>query len=167
MGEAQVAAAKAPDDATVRLAMDLAWRDHHHARDQTWRAVQIEAVLGAGLVAVDSRFQNATATSAAAVLVIVATLFGILISLHHRRLERRKFIHIMNCEEYLGLRRRDLIPSYEQDPDGGVRRPEAFSLWAVLNPWRHSTAIFILRMHISIAVFGMIVLGARLCLGAQ
>lgn len=167
MIQAPVTRAKTPDDATVCLAMDLAWRDHHHARNQTWRAVQIEAVLGAGLVTADAQFEDPTTTSAAAILVILATLFGILISLHHRRLERRKFIHIMNCEEYLGLRRKDLIPSVDHDPDGGVRRPEAFSLWAVFNPWRHSTAIFILRMHISIAVFAVIVWSARSYLAAR
>ena len=37
-----------PDNETVRLAMELAWRDHHHARDQTWKA---EKVLGAELIA--------------------------------------------------------------------------------------------------------------------
>lgn len=150
-----------PDDDSVRLAMELAWRDHHHARDQTWRA---EAVLGAGLVTVETQFRNPVATLAAATLVILAALFGILISLHHRKLERRKFVHIMNCEEYLGLRRKDLIPSYEDDKDGGVRRPETFSFWAVLNPYKHSTAIFILRMHISIMLFAIIVLATRLYL---
>lgn len=156
-----------PDDDSVRLAMELAWRDHHHARDQTWRAVQIEAVLGAGLVTVETQFRNPVATLAAATLVILAALFGILISMHHRTLERRKFIHIMNCEEHLGLRRRDLIPSYEDDKDGGVKRPETFSFWAVLNPHKHSTAIFILRMHISIMFFATIVLAARLYLSAH
>ena len=59
-----------PDNETVRLAMELAWRDHHHARDQTWKAVQMEAVLGAGLVTVDAQFGNTIATFAAATLVV-------------------------------------------------------------------------------------------------
>jgi len=95
--------------------MELAWRDHHHARDQTWKAVQIVAVLGAGLVTVDAQFGNPVATDAAAILVVLVAFFGILISLHHRKLECRKFVHLMNCEEHLGLRRKDLIPSYEDD----------------------------------------------------
>ncbi|MBW2737280.1 MAG: hypothetical protein JRE64_00235, partial [Deltaproteobacteria bacterium] len=44
-----------PDKESVIAAMDQAWRDHHHARDQTWKALQIEAVLGAGLVTVDAQ----------------------------------------------------------------------------------------------------------------
>lgn len=156
-----------PDNETVRLAMELAWRDHQHARDQTWRAVQMEAILGAGLVTVDTQFKSAVSTLAAAILVVLAALFGILISRHHRALERRKFIHILNFEKYLGLSRKDLIPSYDDDKIGGVKRPEEFSLWAVLNPRLHNTAIFILRMHIAIMLFAIIVLATRLYLAAK
>ena len=62
---------------SIRLAMDQAWRDHHHARDQTWKAVQIEAVLAAGIVGVDFQLGNVGATIAAGVLVIIAAIFGI------------------------------------------------------------------------------------------
>lgn len=167
MDQRKTASAQPPDNDTVRLAMELAWRDHHHARDQTWKAVQMEAVLGVGLVTVDTHFGNAGSTLAAAILVVLGALFGILISLHHRALERRKFIHIMNCEEYLGLRRKDLIPSFDDDEMGGVKRPETFSFWAVFNPWQHSTAIFILRMHIAIMLFAIIVLATRLYFAAR
>ena len=121
----------------------------------------------AGLVTVDTQFGNAVATLAAAILVLLSAFFGILISLHHRALERRKFIHIMNCEEYLGLRRRDLIPSYDDDKIGGVKRPQTFSFWAVLNPCQHSTAIFILRMHLAIMLFAIIMLATRLYFAAK
>lgn len=154
--------AKDPDSETVRLALQLAWQDLHHARDQTWRAVQIEAVLGAGLVTVDTQFRNPAATLATATLVIVAASFGVLISLHHRKLARRKFNHIDHFEEYLHLHRKDLIPSYTDDKIGGVRPPENLSFWAVLNPRQQSTSIFILRMHIAIMVFAVIMLMHRL-----
>jgi hypothetical protein len=167
MNQTKTRSAQTPDNDTVRLALELAWRDHHHARDQTWRAVQIEAILGAGLVTVDTQFKSAVSTLAASILVVLAALFGILISRHHRALERRKFIHIMNFEKYLGLSRKDLIPSYEDDRTSGVKRPEEFSLWAVLNPWQHNTAIFILRMHFAIMLFAIIVLATRLYLSAK
>jgi len=167
MDQPQPIPSQVTENNTVRLAMDLAWRDHHHARDQTWKAVQIVAVLGAGLVTVDAQFGNPIATVAAAILVVLAAFFGILISLHHRELECRKFVHLMNCEEYLGLRRKDLIPSYEDDKIGGVMRPQTFSFWAVFNPRHGSTAIFILRMHLAIMLFAIIVLVTRLCLGPK
>jgi hypothetical protein len=157
---------KAPDNDSVRLAMELAWRDHHHAREQTWKAIQIEAVLGAGLVTVAAQFKNSPyAIGAAAILVFFAAIFGIAISLHHRELERRKFAHILNCEEYLGLHRDDLIPvkkGLKIPTETGVSEvglPGEFSIWAVFNPLqRMNTAIFILRMHIAIAGFALIFL---------
>jgi len=162
-----------PTEESVRMAMDLAWRDHHHARDQTWRALQIEAVLGAGLVTVDAQFHNAIATGCAGALVIIAALSGFLITRHHRRLERRKFIHIINCEEWLGLHRDDLIPLAAEDPkkdqrppmvkEGAVSVPSKVGWWSILNPCVQNTTVFIARMHLAIIAFGvlMIVLRAR------
>lgn len=155
-----------PDNDTVRLAMELAWRDHHHARDQTWKALQIVAVLGAGLVAVDAQFGNRGATIAAAILTVFAAFLGILIWLHHRKLECRKFTHIMNCEEYLCLHRKDLIPWFEDDNEAGVKRPETFCFWVVFDPRQRSTAIFILRMHVATMLFSIIVMVTRLWVGA-
>jgi hypothetical protein len=153
-----------PTEESVRTAMDEAWRDHHHARDQTWRALQMEAVLGAGLVTVDAQFQNAIATACAGALVIIAAISGFLISLHHRKLERRKFIHIMNCEEWLGLHRDDIIPKAAHEPqkdqrtttikEGAVSVPGELRLRDIFNPWVQNTAVFIARMHVAIIAFG-------------
>lgn len=167
MSQPQPSPSHAPDKDTVRAIMELAWQDHHHARDQTWKALQIVAVLGAGLVTVDAQFGKPIATLVAAILVILAAFFGILITLHHRRLECRKFFHIMNCEEYLGVRRKDLIPSYDDDPIGGVKPPRTLSFWAVFNPRHFNTASFILRIHFAIMMFAIIVLVTRLYLGAK
>lgn len=153
---------KEPEPESVRLAMDQAWRDHHHARDQTWKAVQIEAVLGAGLVTVDAQFGNIIATCAAGALVIVAAFSGILISLHHRNLEIRKLIHVLNCEEHLGLRNKKLIPSFDDDKEAGVKRPTKIPFWRVFDYRERNTAVFIMRMHIAIMVFAIIVVSTRI-----
>lgn len=159
----------APED--VRAAMDQAWRDHHHARDQTWKALQIEAVLGAGLVTIDAQHASFKPTLAAAALVVAAALFGVLISWHHRKLERRKIIHVFNCEQYLGLHRDDLIPAHEEGAglqkkpaqvrDGAVALPQPFTWWQVLDVRRTNTALFIMRMHFAIIAFAVIVVVAR------
>ena len=65
-----------PTEESIRTAMELAWRDHHHARDQTWKTVQIVAVLGAGLLSMDLVNKNLIATAFASVLVIIAAAFG-------------------------------------------------------------------------------------------
>lgn len=130
---------KIPDDASVRSAMELAWRDHHHARDQTWKAVQMVAALGAGFITVEIQFHNFIATLATGILVILTAYFAITITKNHRKLERRKFIHIMNCEEWLGLHRDDLIPLAKEDSEflmnkkamikeGAVSVPRVYSL---------------------------------------
>jgi len=151
--------------------MELAWQDHHHARDQTWKTVQIVAVLGAGLLTVDSEYENAVATTFAAVLVIVASVFGVGITWNHRKLEIRKFIHLMNCEELLGLHRDDIIPLFsnpqemkeksERVQDGAVAVPHHFKPLDVLNLKKHSTALFILRIHLAIMAFAGLVLVMR------
>jgi hypothetical protein len=133
---------------SIRAAMADAWRDHHHARDQTWHALQIEAAMAAGLLGVDVRLDQAGATLGAAMLTVMATVFGMGISLHHRKLEIRKFEHILNCERALGLHRADLI--------SGVQLPGPVRLHDVLLIWKTNTALFILRMHFTIAAFAVL-----------
>lgn len=174
-----------PTEESIRKAMELAWMDHHHARNQTWKTVQIVAVLGAGLFTVDFHYKKFAATLCAAVLVVIAAMFGALITWSHRKLERRKFIHLMNCEEYLGLHRNDLIPLHpdqklvrfpergqipslpEDDDiralirDGSVKVPEIFTLWDIFNPCKHNTSLFILRMHVAMALFAVLMAALR------
>ena len=165
-----------PQPESVRAAMDAAWRDHHHARDQTWRAVQMVAVLGAGMVSVDVGYGSVAATAAAGVLVILAAIFGIWITKNHRVLERRKFIHIMNCEDWLGLHRDDLIPlrshhagkegeAPQEVQDGWVAVPVSFSLWHVFSLRKHNTSLFIMRLHFAILLFAVVLVFARVVQG--
>ena len=146
---------KVADADSIRLAMDLAWRDHHHMREQTWRALQIEAALAVGLVGVDWQIQNIYVTVAAGVLVVIAAIFGILITLHHRKGEIRKFTHIVNCEEALGLHSKDLLPP------GTTNLPRPLRFIDALNPWVQNTSAFILRMHIAILTFAILYVVGR------
>jgi len=161
-----------PEKESVRAALDQAWRDHHHARDQTWKALQIEAILGAGLFTIDAQFHNKVATVAAAVLVIMASLSGLLISWHHRKLERQKLIQIHFFQKFLDLHRNDLIPEDREDlheekadplvRDAAVKVPEMFSIWTMFNFRRSNTALFIMRMHAAIIIFAIVLAVARL-----
>jgi hypothetical protein len=162
---------KPPSEESIRKAMELAWRDHHHARDQTWKTVQIVAILGAGLLTIDFKYENFVATVCAAILVIIAAAFGALITWNHRKLERRKFIHLMNCEEVLGLHRDDLIPLHPGNDsikskdllvqDSAVKVPEKFRLLDIVNPFKQNTALFILRMHLAIMIFAILIVALR------
>ena len=143
------------DADSIRLAMDLAWRDHHHMREQTWRALQIEAALAVGLVGVDWQIQNIYVTIAAGVLVVIAAIFGVLITLHHRKGEIRKFTHIVNCEEALGLHGKDLLPP------GTTNLPKPLRFLDSLNPRVQNTSAFILRMHLAILIFAVLYIVGR------
>jgi hypothetical protein len=147
---------KKADPESIRLAMELAWRDHHHMREQTWRALQIEAALAAGLVGIDWQIQNIYVTIATGILVVLASIYGVLITLHHRKGEIRKFIHIVNCEEALGLHSDDLLP-----PDT-TKLPRALRFIDVLNPKVQNTSAFILRMHTAILIFAVLYIVGQL-----
>lgn len=147
---------KKADPESIRLAMELAWRDHHHMREQTWRALQVEAALAAGLVGIDWRIQNIYVTVAAGILVMLASIYGVLITLHHRKGEIRKFTHIVNCEEALGLHSDELLPP------GTTNLPKALRLIDALNPRVQNTSAFILRMHAAIMIFAVLYIAGRI-----
>jgi hypothetical protein len=69
-----------------------------------------------------------------------------MITLHHRELERRKFRHIMHCEEALGLRK------YID----GVGMPAPIYIWDIFLFWKSNTILFIMRMHFTILVIAVL-----------
>jgi hypothetical protein len=160
-----------PSEAALLKAMELAWKDHHHARDQTWKTVQMVAVLGAGLVTLDLQYRSALATALSALLVVIAGGVGVGITWNHRKLERRKFIHLMNCEELLGLHRDDIIPLHAGDDwskgksdlvvDGAVSVPRMYGVLDIVNPLKHNTSLFILRIHLALMAFAFLVVVLR------
>jgi hypothetical protein len=147
---------KKADVESIQLAMELAWRDHHHMREQTWRSLEIESALAAGLVGIDWRIQNVGVTIATGILVVVAAIFGILITLHHRKGEIHKFTHIVNCEEALGLHDADLLPA------GTTNIPKPLRLIDAFDPRVQNTAAFILRMHIALLTFAVLYIVGRI-----
>ena len=142
---------KEVESENIRIAMDEAWRDHQHTRDQTWKILQMEFLVVAGVVGANWQLESSLATVVAAVFVCVITLCGIQITLRHRNsVEIRKFQHILNCEEALGLHQGHLI--------SGVKLPDKISIWDAFNPLKGNTSLFILRMHIAIMGFALFIL---------
>jgi len=146
-----------PERESVRVAMDQAWRDHHHTRDQTWHALQAVLVLAAGLVGVDVQFDAVAPTLAAGLLTMLGAVFGIAITLRHRDVEVRKLTHVMHCEEWLGLHRGELI--------SGVSIPWPIRLRDAFDPRRNNTSLFIVRLHLVVFVFAVLFVVVR-CLAA-
>jgi len=162
---------KLPSEEILMKTMELAWKDHHHARDQTWKTVQMVAVLGAGLLTIDLQYKSMLATTLSAVLVILSAVIGIGITWNHRKLERRKFIHLMNCEDLLGLHQDNIIPinrgnEWIKDKsdlvkDSAVSVPRKYNIFDIINPLKQNTSLFILRIHLAIMGYALLILFLR------
>ncbi|UCG52354.1 MAG: hypothetical protein JSW58_02030 [Candidatus Latescibacterota bacterium] len=142
-----------PDRDTLRHALDIEWQDHFQTRRQTWRTLEIVAILLLGFVAADLRLNSTWVTIVLGFLVILASLAGVSISLHHREAQVRKFTHIDRLEDALGLHRTGLLDD--------VHPPRSFTWADVLNPRRMNTPLFVLRMHLFIFIFVVVYMLAR------
>ena len=141
-------AASAELRSSLEAAVAAAWRDHHHARDQTWKALQLEALLAIALIGVDLKATEGTLKNipiVGSVLLFLVTISGMMLALHHRDLERRKFRHIMHCEDALGLR------PYIDD----VGLPSPIYIWDIFAFWKSNSVLFIMRMHLVILIFSL------------
>lgn len=142
------------DKESIREAMKLAWSDHQHTRDQTWKALQIEFILVLGVVGANWQINSNLISIISIVFVCLIVLCGIQITIRHRnKVEITKFIHILNCEEALSLHTEKLI--------SGVKPPDKIKVLDAFNPLKGNTALFILRMHIVIMGFALFILLSR------
>jgi disulfide bond formation protein DsbB len=141
------------NDEILRHALRIEWDDHFQTRKQTWKTLEIAAILLAGFIVVDWRFQNLWLMSVLAVLLLYTSISGVVVSWHHRKAQIRKFQHIDRLEEALGLHKPGLLDD--------VRPPRPFRPLDVLNLPKMSTPLFILRMHLAFLVFLAVYVIAR------
>lgn len=132
--------------------LEFEWLDHFQTRKQTWKTLEIEAVLVAGLIGIDWQLQNHVATGIASALLIMAAYFGARITLHHREVEVRKMSTIIDIEKKLGAEEMGLFKN--------VKVPSAMKWYEVFprKPNKPSTLLFILIIHYIILAFGIIYL---------
>ncbi len=137
------------DKESVRLAMDQAWRDHQHTRDQTWKALQFEIMIAAGVIGVSWQIESAAAILLGSLLVFVVALCGAMITKHHRNsVEITKFRHIRHCQHELALDTPDLID--------GIGEPRTITIRDAFRWCEGNTALFIMRMHVAIMAFALL-----------
>lgn len=128
---------------TLLKALDIQWQDHFQTRSQTWKALEITAILTVALVGLDWRLDNPIATIAAAFLLIGAAQFGIQVTLHHREVQRTKWRIIASLEEQLGI------------ADPNLKPPRPISWRSIFGFRRSNTPLFILRVHFVIQLFAI------------
>src|SRR5271157_3510193 len=92
-----------PSEETLRKMLELQWQDHFQTRMQTWKALEITALLAVAVVGIDWRTGDRFVTAVASLLLILVAQFAIMITLKHRKVERTKFELISSFEKQLGV----------------------------------------------------------------
>ena len=143
-----------PNEEALRVKLQLLWEDLFHLRNQTWRTLEMEAVLLIGLVITDLTLRNHYISCLLVAIVAMSVLSGATATLHHRKTQIRILRHINHIESALRIVGPDYIDN--------VVIPAEMVWLDVLNPKRSSTPLFILRMHASLLIFTLTYLSATL-----
>jgi len=130
--------------------IEMEWLDHFQTRNQTWKALEITALLAVALVGLDWRVGDPIITTGAAILLVIVAQFGIQITLKHRAVERRCFRLIIEYEKQLGI----------TDPE--FKETYLLSWWDIFRFRLSPTPLFIMRMYFVIQLFALSYLTIRL-----
>ena len=134
-----------PNEESLRVKLQLLWEDLFHLRNQTWRTLEVEAILLIGFVITDVTLRNHYVSWLLAAAVVLSVLSGAAATLHHRKTQIRILTHINHVEIALRI----VGPEYIDN----VVIPTEMVWLDVLNPRRHSTPLYILRMHAVLLIF--------------
>lgn len=93
------------DDKKQAISNDLQtqWQDHFHMRDQTWKVLQYSILFFLGVVGLENTEVDNSVLVLAYSAVLVTSVFGVFIAVHHRRRQNEKFRIITKYETELGL----------------------------------------------------------------
>ena len=133
------------DKETLRRALDIEWRDHFQTRGQTWKTLEVTALLLLAFVIADRNLDNILAVAILGFLVAAVSITGLVVTVHHRRAQIRKFTHIDRLEDALGLHQAGLLDD--------VCPPGRFDWAHIVDPRRINTPLFVLRAHLVILLF--------------
>ncbi|MBN1931791.1 MAG: hypothetical protein JW786_09315 [Desulfobacterales bacterium] len=79
------------------------WQDHFHMRDQTWKVLQYSILFFLGVVGLEIKAVDKSILVLAYIAILVTSIFGVIIAVHHRQRQKEKFRIIMIYEKELGL----------------------------------------------------------------
>lgn len=143
-----------PSEETLRHQLQIQWQDHIQTRNQTWKTLQIEAAMFLAVIGADIQLRNPWLLIPLGGVLLVSTLFGIAVTIHHRKVQIQKFGFIYMLEEKLGL----LKPGYMK----GATKPEPFKWSGVFDVKKIATPTFILVMHLLILIFAITYIVVRI-----
>ncbi len=119
------------------------WQDHFHMRDQTWKVLQYSILFFLGVVGLEIELEDKNFLIPAYFAVLLTSVFGVIIALHHRRRQKEKFKIISIYEQQLGLQ--DLIAPVIEKSHSGISG-------------RVNTSSYIVAMQVGIAIVSFFML---------
>lgn len=140
------------DKETLLKVLEMEWQDHFQTRAQTWKALEVAAILTVALVGLDLRVGDLAITIAAAILLIFVAFFGIAITVRHRNVTEIKIFNLISLiEKKLGV----INPDFDNSP-------QSIRPWSLLRLWESNVPLFIVRMYLIIIFFADGLLAYRL-----
>ena len=82
---------ESPSEETLRHQLQIQWQDHIQTRNQTWKTLQIEAAMFLAVIGADIKVGNPWLLIPLGGVLLVSTLFGISVTIHHRKVQIQKF----------------------------------------------------------------------------
>jgi hypothetical protein len=134
-----------PSEENLRQQLQIQWQDHIQTRNQTWYTLQIEAAMFLAVIGADIKLNNPWLLMPLGGVLLVSTIFGIAVTIHHRKVQIQKFQFIFILEEKLGLHKPGYLDS--------ASKPAEFSWKGIFDIKKIATPTFILVMHLLILVF--------------
>ena len=85
--------------------MEIQWKDHFHMRDQTWKTLQFTIAIFLGVVGLIFKGGiDPKILFVAKFALLVTSVCGLLVEVHHRKSQKLKFELIKLYEEKLDLK---------------------------------------------------------------
>lgn len=89
---------------TISSDLQTQWQDHFHMRDQTWKVLQYSILFFLGVVGLEIKGEvHSIVLLVSYIAVLVTSLMGCLVAIHHRHRQEEKFDIIKIYEHELGL----------------------------------------------------------------
>ncbi|WP_035241944.1 hypothetical protein [Desulfobacter vibrioformis] len=143
-----------PSEETLHLQLQIEWQDHIQTRNQTWKTLQIDAAIFLAVIGADIKLNNPWLLIPLGGVLFVSTIFGIAVTIHHRKVQVQKFQFIYMLEEKLGLLKDGYL--------SGIKKPDEFKWGNIFDFERMRTPTFILVMHLLLLIFMMIYIVLRI-----
>ena len=123
------------------------WQDHFQTRMQTWKALEIAALLTVAIVGIQWKSTYPLVGIVSSILLAFVSLFGMQITLRHRNsVEVTKFTTITEIEKHL---------KFEAT---GLGVPKRISVLDIIRFWKSHTSLFLLRMQGIIFLLAIVML---------